>query len=211
MFSLNLFRKASEDVDPHDYWAEDVFPLDMEQHFFPMIERTLANWIQQDIQTASLAQVPLEACVSYQLAHIDVKFLPFTGSRTKLFNILKDNSVYSGATRFFDAINYLGLVIPSAYIITLRKRFFYSQAFLMPDTLVVAEEKEPVSLPTYRQWLDFLKVYEWVIFLPILQSIYDEDSAILKLKELSQAADGKIKVSNRPSTSIAPQASSDVS
>ena len=184
MFSLNFFKKDRYEEDAHLYWTDDdILPIEMENQYRSEIEKALANWIQQDIQTASLAQVNLEACVSYELSHVDIKFLPFTGSKTRLLNILRDNSVYSGATRFFDVINYICLLVPPSYLNSLRKRFMYSQAFLMPTTLATAEGD--VELPTYRQWYDFLQEFEWVIFLPLLQAIYDEDAAILKLKELS--------------------------
>lgn len=131
------------------------------------IENTLRVWMAHESHIASSINTPIGDSLPNRLVKLDLKYLPLEESIDELGEILTDTFVSKAYTRFLDVIARIQIRISQETIVGLKQKFLYA------ITQTTAMPVNGLPVVTEDDWKDLLQVFPWVIFIPILQEIYD--------------------------------------
>lgn len=152
----------------------------VEEASIKRIATEINKWALQDY-TFDMSNSGYEHSLAYQLATIDLKFLPFQMDALRV--PLMDNEYSRNASRFLDMLNYLFMTEPEWVFSLITGRFLYSQLYMMPRHMVITNDQEPVELPTKEDWAKCLSIYPWIPLLVFLQ--HDFDDAVMSVNTVT--------------------------
>ena len=158
---------------------------ELEEKYYNLIKEKMSEWMLRDLTFGQTNQIPLSNILSYQLAHLDLKQLPFTGNSTSLATALEDTTASSAGSRFLDLVAQIALAVPAWYLELLQGRLLYATSYYLPISVTINGEE--LQLPTKQQWIELLDIYPFAPLLFILQEVYDTDAGVRKLEEILEA------------------------
>lgn len=145
------------------------------------IKDLIRIWMVQDIALASQRGGKVEDTLVYRLMNIDIKFLPYPEFLHNLLAACKEVDEGGPGSRLMDAFVRIGMQIPIEVQRTIIGRFIYAHTYCL------GADVNENHLPTKDEWLDLLSQYPWVVYLPFLQELYDQDDIISKVTRQQQA------------------------
>lgn len=155
-----------------------------EKDYRTLIEEKMSEWMMRELTVAQADGIPLENVFVYQLMHLDLKHIPFSGNASQLSACLMDNNNSNVGSRFLDLMVTISMSLPTWYVELLKGRMLYSVLYVIPKTYTYEGEEAP--FPSKHQWVEALDKWPFLPFLFIMQDVYDTDTGIRKLEELLQ-------------------------
>lgn len=159
-------------------------------------------WMTQDISFASSRGLAVADTLTYQLAMMDVKMLAYPTYQSTLDKLMDDTaSNEASGSRLMDVIIRICMQIPIADQRVLTGKFLYGNLYGIPRVI------NGMELPSKDHWAATLRKYPWIIYLPFLQELYDDDEIVAKITDLQKsktAAATTTQVINTPLGSHTP-------
>lgn len=142
----------------------------------------LRMWMSQDIAFASSRGLQVSDTLVYQLAMLDLKLLAYPTYLSMLDNIMDDTSSNEkSGSRLMDTIVRICVQVPMSDQRVITGKFLYGNLYGIP------REINGMELPSKSHWAATLLKYPWVVYLPFLQELYDDDDIVAKITDLQKA------------------------
>ena len=161
--------------------------------YVKLIQDKLRQWIALDMTMVTHLAREASSSLAARFATLDLKQLPFDGTRVQLLSYIAGDDAYRPFPRFLDVVNEITLEIPVAMTECLKGKFLYTMLYVCPQevgarpmpTVAMAPDPEAESdsepeppiyqMPTKQQWLDLLADHPWVYLITFVQALYDYD------------------------------------
>lgn len=181
--------QKEEIVDTAEFIFTDepgvFYPLEADHELFTQcidkIKDILRIWMTQDISFATKRRLEVTDTLVYQIMQTDLKFLGYISNFELFSTILNDSADSSSGSRLMDAFVRIAMQIPIDIQRVITGRFLYAHVWCLQKQI------NHIDLPSKQDWLGILKEHPWVVYLPFIQELYDEDDIVTKVTELQQA------------------------
>lgn len=165
-----MLEFISHPTDPSKIYP--LIPVDTERYDRDMekIKNILTTWMNSDANIENASNRDINDSLTMQFVQLNVKTAIHSDI---LASLITDTFASKAGTRFMDCILRINMHVSIDTIYTLTGKFIYTMVHSFGA-------HAPLPLEVDKgQWFDYVKDFPWIIYIPIIQEIYDTEEVLL--------------------------------